>query len=152
MWKQSKHFHDEAVFTSPVAQQIGFVDGGVVIGKDALRDYWTAALAQNPHTRFQVSAVYRGVNTLVIAYKNQNAIDRVEVLMFRGSASNIPFGERTAQVDFTPHDKSVNVRVTFDAEDTHPVEMQRGGWQAIFNNFARYAEGARHQRISRASR
>jgi uncharacterized protein YndB with AHSA1/START domain len=50
------------------------------------------------------------------------------------------FGERTAQVDFAPSDKGVNVRVTFDAEETHPVEMQRGGWQAILNNFARYTE------------
>jgi uncharacterized protein YndB with AHSA1/START domain len=55
------------------------------------------------------------------------------------------FGDRTAQVEFTPHDQSVNVRVTFDAETTHPVEMQREGWQAILNNFARYTEGARHE-------
>jgi uncharacterized protein YndB with AHSA1/START domain len=50
------------------------------------------------------------------------------------------FGERTALVEFDAHDKGVNVRVTFDAEDTHPVEMQRGGWQAILDNFARYTE------------
>jgi uncharacterized protein YndB with AHSA1/START domain len=55
------------------------------------------------------------------------------------------FGERTAQVEFTPHDQSVNVRVTFDPESTHPVEMQREGWQAILNNFATYVEGARHK-------
>jgi hypothetical protein len=29
------------------------------------------------------------------------------------------------------HDQGVNVRVVFDGKDTHPVEMQRGGWQAI---------------------
>jgi uncharacterized protein YndB with AHSA1/START domain len=52
------------------------------------------------------------------------------------------FGERTAQIDFTPSDKGVNVRVTFDAEDTHPIEMQRSGWQAILDSFARYAEKA----------
>lgn len=50
------------------------------------------------------------------------------------------FGERTAQVEFTPGDEGVNVRVTFDAEATHPVEQQRSGWQAILNNFARYTE------------
>lgn len=55
------------------------------------------------------------------------------------------FGERAAQVDFIPNNQSVKVRVTFDAEDTHPLEMQREGWQAILNNFARYAEDARHK-------
>jgi uncharacterized protein YndB with AHSA1/START domain len=50
------------------------------------------------------------------------------------------FGERTAQVEFTPDDQSVSVRVTFDAEETHPIEMQRDGWQRILNNFARYVE------------
>jgi len=29
---------------------------------------------------------------------------------------------------------------TFEAEDTNPIEMQRGGWQAILNNFKKYAE------------
>jgi len=78
-----KHFHDDAVFTSPVARQIGFAEDGVVSGKDALRRYWTAALAQNPDIRFEVTAVYQGTNTLVIAFKNQKAMDRVEVLTFR---------------------------------------------------------------------
>jgi ketosteroid isomerase-like protein len=78
-----KHFHDDAVFTSPVAKRIGFATDGVVNGKDALRRYWTAALAQNPDLRFQVTTVYQGANTLIIAYKNQQGIDRVEVLAFR---------------------------------------------------------------------
>lgn len=50
------------------------------------------------------------------------------------------FGERKAKVEFNQGDKAVNVRVTFDAETTHPEEMQRAGWQAILNNFARYVE------------
>lgn len=50
------------------------------------------------------------------------------------------FGDRTAQVTFTPGPEGVAVSVTFDSEDTHPVEMQRDGWQAILDNFARYTE------------
>jgi uncharacterized protein YndB with AHSA1/START domain len=50
------------------------------------------------------------------------------------------FGERTANVEFTKTPKGVNVRVTFDAETTHPVEQQRSGWQAILDNFARHVE------------
>ena len=33
------------------------------------------------------------------------------------------------------------MRVAFDPEATHPLEQQRGGWQAILDNFARHVEG-----------
>ena len=33
------------------------------------------------------------------------------------------FGDRTAKVEFADASKGVNVRVTFDAETTHPVEQ-----------------------------
>ena len=32
------------------------------------------------------------------------------------------------------------VRIVFDAETENPVEMQRGGWQAILNNYKHYTE------------
>lgn len=51
------------------------------------------------------------------------------------------FGDRFATVEFTEGSDGVNVRVTFDAEETHSVEQQQGGWQAILDNFARYVEG-----------
>ena len=51
------------------------------------------------------------------------------------------FGDRVASVEFTEMPGAVNVKVVFDAETTHPVEQQRGGWQAILNNFARHVEG-----------
>ena len=50
------------------------------------------------------------------------------------------FDERTALVDFADSPKGVRVRVTFDSEQTNPIEVQRGGWQAILNNFTRYVE------------
>ena len=53
------------------------------------------------------------------------------------------FGDRTAQVEFVPGPNGVAVRVTFDSEDTHSIEQQRGGWQAILNSFARHVEAKR---------
>ena len=53
------------------------------------------------------------------------------------------FGERTMRVEFLPGPGGVTVRETFDAEETHPVEQQREGWQAILNNFARHVERKR---------
>lgn len=48
---------------------------------------------------------------------------------------------RAVEVEFMPGADGVTVRTTFDAETTHPVEMQRDGWQAILDNFARHVEG-----------
>jgi len=50
------------------------------------------------------------------------------------------FGDRTARVDFTTAKNTVNVKVVFDAEVTHPIEQQQNGWQAILNNLKRYIE------------
>lgn len=76
------HFAEDAVFTSPVAQQVGFAKDGTVRGKSALRDYWLAALEKNPDLKFRVTAVYRGVDTIVIAFQNQLGVERLEVLKF----------------------------------------------------------------------
>jgi uncharacterized protein YndB with AHSA1/START domain len=50
------------------------------------------------------------------------------------------FGDRKAEVEFVSGAKGVVVRVVFDSEETHSVEQQQGGWQAILDNFARYIE------------
>lgn len=53
------------------------------------------------------------------------------------------FGDRTAQIEFAEGPAGVKVRVTFDAETTNPVELQRGGWQAILDNFRRHVESGK---------
>lgn len=50
------------------------------------------------------------------------------------------FGDRTATVDFSEGESGVRVAVSFDAEDTHSIEQQRSGWQAILTNFKRHVE------------
>ena len=70
---------------------------------------------------------------------------------FAGTYTNIvpnrlieySFGDRKATVEFVEGADAVTVRVTFDAEETHPVEQQRGGWQAILDRFRRHVEGGR---------
>jgi len=52
------------------------------------------------------------------------------------------FGERLASVTFSGNDDSVTVTVSFDPETENPVEMQRDGWQAILDNFARHVIGS----------
>ena len=50
------------------------------------------------------------------------------------------FGDRAARVEFTQTPQGVAVCVTFDSEQTHPIEQQRQGWQSILDNFARHVE------------
>lgn len=49
------HFHEDIVFTSPTA--LAVVGSPVVHGRDALRAYWTAALARTASLRFTVGHV-----------------------------------------------------------------------------------------------
>lgn len=54
------------------------------------------------------------------------------------------FGDREATVEFLAAGDGaagVTVRVTFDSEETHTVEQQRAGWQAILERFRRHVEG-----------
>jgi uncharacterized protein YndB with AHSA1/START domain len=47
---------------------------------------------------------------------------------------------RKVQVNFSSQGNSTKVIETFEAENTNSLEMQRGGWQAIMDNFKKYAE------------
>lgn len=51
------------------------------------------------------------------------------------------FGDRTARIEFDEQADGVTVRVSFEPEETHPVEQQQSGWQAILDRFARHVEG-----------
>ena len=47
---------------------------------------------------------------------------------------------RKVKVTFESQGNQTLVTETFEAESQNPVEMQRGGWQAILDNFKKYAE------------
>lgn len=76
-------FHDDVVFTSPVAARLFPETLGIVRGKAALRRYWAAAIQRIPDLRFSVDGVYQGVNTVVISYRNQNGDLVNEVMTFQ---------------------------------------------------------------------
>jgi ketosteroid isomerase-like protein len=78
------HFHDDVVFTSPVAARVMPNSGGVVVGKSALRQYWNAAVKTIPDLHFEIVGVYGGESVLVINYRNQRGGLVNEVLEFDG--------------------------------------------------------------------
>lgn len=47
---------------------------------------------------------------------------------------------RKAEVTFAKEGNETKVVTIFEAENENPVEMQKGGWQAIMNSFKKYAE------------
>ena len=67
---------------------------------------------------------------------------------FEGEYTNIvthelieyAFGDRTAEIRFAEANDGVKVTVEFAAEEENSPEDQKGGWQAILNNFKRHVE------------
>jgi uncharacterized protein YndB with AHSA1/START domain len=67
---------------------------------------------------------------------------------FEGTYTNVvpndlieyAFGEREARVEFAEGPSGVSIKVTFDGEQTHSIEQQREGWQAILNRFRQHVE------------
>jgi uncharacterized protein YndB with AHSA1/START domain len=51
----------------------------------------------------------------------------------------MPDGRRVS-ISFTGDANSAKIVETFEAEDTFPLEVQQGGWQAILDNFRKYVE------------
>lgn len=48
---------------------------------------------------------------------------------------------RKVEVTFKALDDGVQVQEVFEPEEFNAIELQRDGWQAILNNFKKYAEG-----------
>jgi uncharacterized protein YndB with AHSA1/START domain len=47
---------------------------------------------------------------------------------------------RKVSVNFSKEGTSTKVVENFEAENQHPVDFQKGGWQAILDNFKKYTE------------
>jgi predicted 3-demethylubiquinone-9 3-methyltransferase (glyoxalase superfamily)/uncharacterized protein YndB with AHSA1/START domain len=81
----------------------------------------TTMAARDGSTKFDFEGVYTDLKLY----------DRIEYLMSDGRVVNISFisdGHNTKIIE------------TFEAEDINSKEMQKDGWQAILNNFKKYAE------------
>ena len=68
---------------------------------------------------------FEGVYTKVEKYKT------IEYVMPDG---------RTVSINFKSKDGKTEVVEIFDAENTHPEEVQRAGWQAILDKFKQHTE------------
>jgi uncharacterized protein YndB with AHSA1/START domain len=46
--------------------------------------------------------------------------------------------DRNAEINFNAIGNQTEVKITFEAENVYPVDLQKAGWQAILNNFKEY--------------
>jgi hypothetical protein len=49
---------------------------------------------------------------------------------------------RKVNVSFSAEGNKTKVVENFEAESTHSIEMQKGGWQAIMDYFKKYTEAS----------
>jgi len=82
----------------------------------------TVMAAKDKSTSFDFTGVYTNV-------KNHELLEY-----------NIDDG-RHVKVDFVELSEGVRVTETFEPEKINPEDMQRSGWQAILDNFKKYAKG-----------
>jgi uncharacterized protein YndB with AHSA1/START domain len=47
---------------------------------------------------------------------------------------------RKVKITFSTEGNSTKIAESFEAESVNSIEMQRGGWQSILNNFKKYTE------------
>lgn len=68
---------------------------------------------------------------------------------FNGIYSNIKTNElieynieggRKVSISFNSNGTATTITEIFEAEDVNSIELQQNGWQAILNNFKKYAE------------
>lgn len=63
----------------------------------------------------------------------------LEVIPFR-KVSYVLDDSRNVDVNFSTQQGVTKVGISFEAEETNPIDMQQQGWQAILDNFKNYVE------------
>jgi ketosteroid isomerase-like protein len=80
------HYSSDIEFTSPFIVLRGIDPNGRVVGKQALTDYWSAALTNNPDLHFELQDVLVAVDSIAILYKTNAGGDRTAVEVFHFNA------------------------------------------------------------------
>jgi nitronate monooxygenase len=74
------HYADDVVFSSPFTAALGFASSGTVVGKAALRSYWTHALDRFPELHFEPLGAYFGASSLTLHYRTVAGLTATEVM------------------------------------------------------------------------
>lgn len=76
------HYTDDFEMNSPVIAQRMGVPSGKLRGKSAIGEYWGAALKAYPDLRFELQAVYVGMNSITVQYHSSVSGNVCETFIF----------------------------------------------------------------------
>jgi hypothetical protein len=74
------HYSDDVAFSSPFVKSIAADKSGWLHGREALRKYFVAALANFPALHFHLRSVLVGVSTLTLLYDSVNGLLAAETM------------------------------------------------------------------------
>ena len=76
------HYTDDVEVTTPMIKVALGIDDGTLKGKDAVGNYWKAALEKIPDLHFELVAATQGVDSIALYYKSVMDKMAVEVMCF----------------------------------------------------------------------
>jgi ketosteroid isomerase-like protein len=74
------HYADDVEMASPLVSLLTGEADGRIVGKEALRAYFTAGLEKYPSLRFEPLDLFVGVDSLVLRYVSANGQPAAEVV------------------------------------------------------------------------
>ena len=76
------HYADNVEVTTPMIKVAMGIDDGTVHGKDAVRQYWGAALQKVPDLHFELVEATQSVDSIALYYKSVMGKMAIETMFF----------------------------------------------------------------------
>jgi len=87
-------YAEDVEFRSPYIAALGFASDGILFGRDALRDYFKAALERAPNLQFEPESLCVGAGGHVLIYRNHRGERAAEYHSFN-AAGEVDLAEAT---------------------------------------------------------
>jgi hypothetical protein len=79
------HYSDDFEMTTPMIQRVLGIESGTLKGKQAVRNYWQAALARVPDLSFSIIEITCGIDSVSIYYNAVMGKKAIETFFFNNS-------------------------------------------------------------------
>jgi hypothetical protein len=76
------HYAADVVYRSPFVTSVLGIEGGLITGTAALREYFAASLTRYPELRFVLHGAYWGIDSVVLHYGSVNDLVAAELFIF----------------------------------------------------------------------
>ena len=76
------HYENNIEYYSIFSEKLLGTSGGIIHGKEQLKDYFKIGLQAYPHLHFQLIQVFTGINSITLLYQSVNNLKAAEVFEF----------------------------------------------------------------------